>query len=917
MFSRRSSSWLQTGVVLSLLIATRLPAQALTTNSWTDGSDKWETPGNWSLNLAPSTNGQSAILITNAGNNTVTIDATTVGVPSTMTISNLLVSAPSNSTNTLFLNNAGSITPLRVRRGVKIGSGGSVVITNSVLRVDGLSGGEYEVDGTVMLRANALLVTTNAEAWLGRPGLGSMRIDGGTYLGRQIHLGHDAAGAAGAITIAGGICSLREYLAVAGGPGTTGDVWLVDGQLIVPNDGTEVGDLGVGQMTVSNGTFTAHHVDVGFMPGSCGTLTIAGGTSSVSQWLAIGNEPASTGTVWITGGMLIVTNENIAVGDRGGLGQMTISNGTVIGRDQHVGNFAGSRGTFTMAGGTNLLSSILTVGREAGTTGTVWMTGGLLVVTNDSTFIGSDGVGAVTVSNGTWLARDVHVAAGVGSQGSLTFHGGVTTISSSLLVGNCSLGVTGIVHVAGGMLEVTNESQTAVLEVSGGTFTLSGGAVVVDVFVMTNACAQFVRTGGTLTVFDVVLNDGDDTDGDGYSNLDEENAVTDPLDPGSFPIVTENSWINPVGDSWSVLANWSAGVAPGNTQSIFITNVNTKIVSIDAGAPGDTLTISNLTISAATGETNALAVADLSQPFEVLAQVNINTGGRLELTNATMRVNGVVAVDGAVLLLDDSSLISTNQALAVGNTGIGEMTISNGTVLSGVFQLGAVAGSVGTLTLAGGTTTVDSVLLIGAIPCASTGSLAVAGGNLFVTNATGNAVLEVRSGKLLLDSGTLTIDTLVMTNDCGQFVHTGGTLVYGNAVLTSSRDDDADGIPNGFEQDNGLDPLNPVNSTLDSDGDSLTDLQEYLAGTDPTNSVSSFRIIGVATEGDDVNITWMTGPDKTNALERSTGATDGSYSNNFTEIFTATDTTGTVTNYLDLGAATNAPAYYYRVRLVP
>ena len=37
----------------------------------------------------------------------------------------------------------------------------------------------------------------------------------------------------------------------------------------------------------------------------------------------------------------------------------------------------------------------------------------------------------------------------------------------------------------------------------------------------------------------------------------------------------------------------------------------------------------------------------------------------------------------------------------------------------------------------------------------------------------------------------------------------------------------------------------------------------------------------------------------------------------FAAIFTATNTTGTTTNYLDSGAATNVPAFYYRVRLVP
>jgi len=58
------------------------------------------------------------------------------------------------------------------------------------------------------------------------------------------------------------------------------------------------------------------------------------------------------------------------------------------------------------------------------------------------------------------------------------------------------------------------------------------------------------------------------------------------------------------------------------------------------------------------------------------------------------------------------------------------------------------------------------------------------------------------------------------------------------------------------------------------------------------------------------------GSDRTNALERTEGV-NGGFFNNFAAIFTVTNTVGTVTNYLDIGAATNVPAFYYRVRLVP
>jgi subtilisin-like proprotein convertase family protein len=102
----------------------------------------------------------------------------------------------------------------------------------------------------------------------------------------------------------------------------------------------------------------------------------------------------------------------------------------------------------------------------------------------------------------------------------------------------------------------------------------------------------------------------------------------------------------------------------------------------------------------------------------------------------------------------------------------------------------------------------------------------------------------------------------------------------------------------------------------DPDGDGVNNFAEYLSGTNPTNSASFFGITAITKESNDVRLTWMAGSGRTNTLERSTGAA-GSYFNNFATIFTVTNTVGTTTNFLDVGAATNFPARYYRVRLVP
>ncbi len=110
----------------------------------------------------------------------------------------------------------------------------------------------------------------------------------------------------------------------------------------------------------------------------------------------------------------------------------------------------------------------------------------------------------------------------------------------------------------------------------------------------------------------------------------------------------------------------------------------------------------------------------------------------------------------------------------------------------------------------------------------------------------------------------------------------------------------------------------PAGATSDPDGDGQNNLAEFLGGTDPTNSMSSFRVISVTVTGNSLRVTWTMGSNKTNTLQATAGDENGGYNTNgFADIFTVTNTVGPVTNYLDDGGATNVPARFYRVRLVP
>jgi plastocyanin len=77
-----------------------------------------------------------------------------------------------------------------------------------------------------------------------------------------------------------------------------------------------------------------------------------------------------------------------------------------------------------------------------------------------------------------------------------------------------------------------------------------------------------------------------------------------------------------------------------------------------------------------------------------------------------------------------------------------------------------------------------------------------------------------------------------------------------------------------------------------------------------------YQINGITQQGNDILVSWITGGIcLTNILQRSTGAADGSFTTNFADIFTVNGAVGNTTNYLDVGAVTNFPSSYYRVRV--
>lgn len=80
--------------------------------------------------------------------------------------------------------------------------------------------------------------------------------------------------------------------------------------------------------------------------------------------------------------------------------------------------------------------------------------------------------------------------------------------------------------------------------------------------------------------------------------------------------------------------------------------------------------------------------------------------------------------------------------------------------------------------------------------------------------------LTVKDAAGNISTDTVTVTVLLDTDDDG-------------TPDVTDTDDDNDGMPDAWEIENGLNPLDSSDASLDPDGDGLTNLQEYQRGTDP------------------------------------------------------------------------------------
>jgi thrombospondin type 3 repeat protein len=630
-----------------------------------------------------------------------------------------------------------------------------------------------------------------------------------------------------------------------------------------------------------------------FLTGSSKTITIDGNTATnfastmtVSNLVVLGapglggDPPLGQNILFLNGAAnvpLTVLNSLVVSND----GVVFVTNSILNANSTEL---IGGLGTMFLTSGTNSTGT-LTIG-DGANAAALWMDGGTLLassltINSGALFAQSNGTVNISGSDcdveGNWVlaagTQTVALFIGLGSTpGTATMTGG--QLLGGLGINLDQFGINlGTMVISNGQVNLgpARVGRTGV-PVSDGTLTIAGGTVSFESLQIGAGTGTLWMTGGSLQITNDYLSDG--------------------INNGT--LIQSNGTMALFGEIVGELPTTGSGIGTG------------------------TLTLA--------GGVHTIGTAGLTVGSFATGTVWL-TGGHLIGTNgyAYLGYGGV-----ATMAVSNGTWMARDVYVGT-DSSEGTLTILGGTWMASDVYVGTDSGE-GTLTILGGITTISSNLTLGDCGAGSVGHLFLKDGYLFITNSAHNATLDVRNDTVLITGGHLIVDRVVMTNDCGLFIHAGGTVSVGSELLDPNLDADNDGLPNGWEIAHGLDPLDSIGvngADGDPDGDGYSNMQEYLAGSDPRNPLStplnpsgaSFAFTSLVRSGNDIVLTWSTTGGTTNQVQVSPGTVNGSYTTNgFVNLGAQMLITGSgtvITNFTDTNGATNKPARYYRIRLVP
>jgi fibronectin-binding autotransporter adhesin len=637
--------------------------------------------------------------------------------------------------------------------------------------------------------------------------------------------------------------------------------------------------------------------------GSGNSLVISNGGQVASGIAYVGEDSISTNnSVLVTGANSVWNNGTCLIGDNGSNNRMIINQGgRVVCHYAHLGFSSPSGGNTAWISDTNSVwdvsatSAILSVGLS-GQDNSVVVTNGAQIL-GYFVYLGNDsssGNSMLVTGPGSILSGNCYVYTGnQGDNNTFTVaHGGA--VSDKFCY---------ISYVAGSSnntVLITDPNSS--WQNSFSTFVGFDG--VAGNLIISNGATMAVAQEGVLGQDSTSSNNSALVTGGGSTWNNSDNTYVGHTGAANNLVISNGGWVIDLSGAVGFNSD-SNSVTVVGAGSVW-TNYNEVYVGYSGS--GNNLVISNggqvLDFDGYLGYTNGFNnQALVTGPGSVWSNDDATLIGDFGSSNSLVIGSGGLVVDYWGLIGEDGS--GSNNSVFVEPGGVW----SNQQLAVGDL------GSQNALYVEGGSVFVNTDVEVGYNSLYCNNLVQMDSGQMIVTNQTGSAVLEVYDGSFVLNGGTLRVDTLIVTNDCAQFRHVGGTLIYKTLMLNPNQSAVGDGIPNWWKQQYGFDPLDPTVAGADPDHDGMNNLQEYLAGTNPTNAASRLAITSLVFTNGNVQVNWSAVGGRSYVVQ--TNSVPGNSFADASSVIAVPGTNTTVTNYLDPGVATNSQTRFYRIRLGP
>ena len=572
-----------------------------------------------------------------------------------------------------------------------IQSGGTNTTGNLTLGNYSGATGAYTLSGGASSQLSA------ANEYIGSSGSGSFTQEGGvnSVSGFQI-LGYNSGGNGNYNLSGGSLTSAYELIGNAG----TG----IFNQSNGVNTITQALDVVNGAYSLTSGTLSTLSAIVGDSDTNnvshSGTFTQSGGLVSVTGSdpstpdIVLGTTTGAVGTYQISSGTLSVDNMAVGSGSTGagtyGTGQFIQSGGVVdmihsgLSGQLYVGDAAGSNGNYQLQGGSLTANSEFVgvsssvSGAEVGQRDFV-QSGGTNTITSNLTlgeYTGASGSYALSGGSNTLLTASTEYIGSAGS-GNFTQDGGVNN-TSYLLLGYTSPGGTGLYTMNNGSLTASYE---AIGNSGSGTFNQNGGTNTVTQALLVYATGVYNLNGGNLVISGTGANTGLDNGGAFNMAGGTLSGTGQKLNEGAF---SGYGTINGPGNLVNGTVNGNTVLSTGTmTFQNGLSSVNSNVVN----NAGSSININAITVFAGSVTNNGVITTNHTTSFFF---------GPISGNGAFISDPSVIEIDGADTITDPGYIsASAGDVYKFGNdvdittqnstqwkTSSAEMDITSGTYTS-------------------------------------------------------------------------------------------------------------------------------------------------------------------------------------------------------------------------------------------